>query len=74
MSKKIKAKDLDKKFDKGEDVLEHFEVENTIKRVNIDFPIEVLNELDLLARKRGVTRQSLLKMWIYDKVKEEKAS
>jgi hypothetical protein len=74
MKKKIKAKDLDKRFDQGEDVLEHFELENTIKRVNIDFPIGVLKDLDSLAKERGVTRQSLLKMWIFDRVKEEKAS
>ncbi len=74
MKKRIKAQDLDKKFDNGDDVLDHFELESKIKRVNVDFPVDVLSDLDQLAKKRGVTRQSLLKMWIYDKVQKEKAS
>lgn len=74
MKSTIKAQDLDKKFENDEEVLDHFETENIIKRVNIDFPSSVLRDLDRLAKERGVTRQSLLKIWIFDKVKEEKAS
>lgn len=73
--KKVKAKDLDKKFDNGkEDILDHFDLDNPVKRVNVDFPVAVLKDLDELAKKRGVTRQSLLKIWVFEKIQQENAS
>ncbi len=69
----MKAKELDKKFnDNSEDILNHFEPIEKSKRVNIDFPPDVLNDLDQIAKTIGVTRQSLLKMWIYTNVQIEK--
>jgi len=68
----MKAKKLDKKFDDNQkDILEDFEPLNLTKRVNVDFPIDVLKDLDKIAKSRGVTRQSLLKMWVYDKIQQE---
>lgn len=70
----MKAHELDKKFDDNEeDVTKHFTVEARTKRVNVDFPIKVLQDLDAEAEKRGVTRQSLLKLWIYEKIQSELA-
>ena len=71
--KKIKAKDFDATFDSGEDVTKHLDkskvrrVNEELRRVNIDFPAWVISSLDREARRLGVTRQSLVKMWIAEK-------
>ncbi len=75
--KKIKAKDFDESFDRGEDVTKHLDkskarrVNAELKRVNIDFPVWVIESLDREARRLGITRQSLVKMWIAEKFKTE---
>ena len=67
MTTKIKAKKLDEAFDSGEDVSAYLDkskarrVNETQKRVNIDFPVWVIAGLDREARRLGVTRQSLVK-------------
>ncbi len=72
-SGKIKAKDFDAAFDAGEDVSSFLDigearrVNTAIKRVNIDFPVWVVASLDKEARRLGVTRQSLVKMWIAER-------
>lgn len=78
--KKIKAKDFDAAFERGEDVTKYINKSKSrrpneqLRRVNIDFPAWVIESLDKEARRLGVTRQSLVKMWIAQKVKEETAS
>jgi hypothetical protein len=73
----MKAKDLDKKFDDGDFILDQFDL-NTIrkpmldqKRVNIDFPVWVIQSLDEESRRLGVTRQSLIKVWIAEKLENK---
>lgn len=74
--KKTKAKDFDAAFDRGEDVTKYLDkskvrrVNSELKRVNIDFPIWVISSLDKEARRLGITRQSLVKMWIAEKFKD----
>lgn len=71
--KKVKAKVFDAAFDRGEDVTEYLDkkkarrVNAELKRVNIDFPVWVIESLDKEARRLGVSRQSLVKMWIAEK-------
>jgi hypothetical protein len=66
----MKAKELDRKFEADEDVLQHFDLSKAtrpnleIKRVNVDFPQWMVSSLDREATRLGVTRQSLIKMWI----------
>jgi hypothetical protein len=74
MKKKIvRAKDFDLAFDRGEDVTRYLDkskarrVNAELKRVNIDFPVWVIANLDKEARRLGITRQSLVKMWIAEK-------
>jgi hypothetical protein len=73
-AKTIDAKTLDERFDDGEDVLEFFDLENATrpnrvtKRVNVDFPGWMVQRLDHQAKKRGVTRQALIKMWLADRL------
>jgi hypothetical protein len=71
-TKKISNKELEDKFNKGESVLEFFDTEKPIKRVNVDFNAETVKELDRIAKGINITRQSLIKFWISDKIKEEK--
>jgi hypothetical protein len=71
----MKASELDKIFDDGEeDILPYLDLSKAtrpnleLKRVNVDFPQWVVNGLDREAQRLGVTRQSLIKMWIAEKL------
>jgi len=74
--KSIKAEEFDAKFDSGGDISEYLELSNALrphqaqKRVNVDFPKWMIQSLDKEARKLGVTRQSIIKIWIAEKLKE----
>jgi hypothetical protein len=75
----MKASELDKKFDDGvEDVIEEFDLSKATrpnkeqKRVNVDFPVWMVESLDREASRLGVTRQSIIKIWIAERL--EKAS
>ena len=73
--KTITAEELDRKFDAGEDISDYlilskpYSLGEEIKRVNVDFPIWMVVGLDREAKHLGVTRQSLIKMWIAEKLK-----
>lgn len=70
----MKAHELDTKFDNNEDVLDSFDLKSAQranqkqKRVNVDFPIWMVESLDREAKRLGVTRQSLIKLWLADKL------
>lgn len=70
----MKAEEFDKKFDAGEDIMDYVDLSSARrpnlepKRVNVDFPIWMVNELDREARRLGVTRQSIIKMWIDERL------
>ncbi len=72
----MKAKDLDKKFDDGEDILKYLElarvrrVDQEQRRVNVDFPIWMIHSLDKEAKRLGIPRQSLIKMLIAKHIEE----
>ncbi len=74
--KSIKAEEFDLKFETGEDITEYLELSKTLKpgleqkRVNVDFPVWMIHLLDKEAKKLGVTRQSIIKVWIADKLNE----
>jgi len=66
----MKAKTFDKKFDAGEDISRSLDLARTKrgnqqqKRVNVDFPIWMVQALDEEAGRLGVTRQSIIKIWV----------
>lgn len=69
-NKKIKAADFDHAFEQG-DVEEHLDLTSVkvhypTQRITIDFPKIILEELDIEAAKIGVTRTSLIKIWVAD--------
>lgn len=75
----MKAKTFDRKFDSGKDVMKHLDLSKTKRpgqeqrRVNVDFPVWMIESLDEEASRLGVTRQSVIKMWIAERL-EHKAS
>jgi hypothetical protein len=72
----MNARDFDKKFELGEDVTDNFgfsgsrRVNQELKRVNIDFPVWVVEKLDKQSKRLGISRQALVKVWIAEKLKE----
>ncbi len=72
----MKAKALDKKFDAGEDISKYLDLSRATrpgqdqKRVNVDFPVWMINSLDKEAKRLGVTRQSIIKVWIAERLQE----
>jgi predicted DNA binding CopG/RHH family protein len=71
-SMKIKAADFDKAFEKG-DVSRFLDKSklktyNTIQRINVDIPKEMLHNVDQEAARIGVPRTSLIKMWIAERL------
>ncbi len=71
----MKASEFDKKFDAGDDVGDVVDWSQARRpneeprRVNVDFPAWVVEALDRQARHLGVSRQSLIKLWIAEKLK-----
>lgn len=67
---KAKAKDLDKRFDAGEDITKYLDLSKASRpgheqrRVNVDFPVWMIASLDREASRLGVARQALIKMLI----------
>jgi hypothetical protein len=76
----MKASELDRKFDDGESVMDMLDLASTRKlnldqrKVNVDFPIWMIESLDRVARKLGVTRQSVIKMWLAERLEREEAA
>ncbi|KAF0808837.1 CopG family transcriptional regulator [Alcanivorax sp. S71-1-4] len=72
----MKAKDFDRRFDDGEDVSAHLDPRqarraNTAqKRVNVDFPVWMIEALDREASRLGVTRQSIIKVWLAERLEQ----
>ncbi len=70
----MKASDFEAKFDAGDDVAADVDWSKArrpnmeMRRVNVDFPAWVVEGLDRQASRLGVTRQSLIKMWIAEKL------
>lgn len=81
--KKITSKEFDEKFDNNEDIDEFLDFSTAIrlkdmkklktqtKKVNVDFPEWIIDSLDKEAQRIGVTRQSIIKVWIAERLKEE---
>ena len=69
----MKASTFDKKFDSGEDITKYLDLSRATKpgqeqkRVNVDFPVWMIHRLDREARRLGVPRQSLIKIWIAER-------
>jgi len=77
----MKAKDFDKKFDDNKsDVIDDLDLSTlkrtnqAQKRVNVDFPSWVIESLDKEASRVGVTRQSIIKLWLVERLEKKAAN
>ena len=76
----MNASEFDRKFDANESVMDVLDLASARKpnlaqkRVNVDFPIWMIESLDGTARRLGVTRQSVIKMWLAERLEREDAS
>ena len=73
----MKAKDFDRKFDDNkQDIIDDLDLSTFKrpnqgqKRVNVDFPSWVIDSLDRVASRVGVTRQSIIKLWLVERLEE----
>jgi len=77
---KMKAEEFDERFDAGEDVTSFLDLETARRpgleqrRVNVDFPSWMVAALDREAKRLGVTRQSIIKVWIADRLEHQPES
>jgi hypothetical protein len=77
MKKKyITASEFDEKFDSGEDISEYLDIDNASrpglnqKKVSVNLPSWMVSRLDHEAKKMGITRQSVIKVWIAEKLQK----
>ena len=76
----MKAEQLDTIFESGEDLLAHLDLSTARrlnlqqKRVNVDLPIWMIENLDREADRVGVTRQSIIKVWLAERLKMERSA
>lgn len=72
----MKAKNFEKKFNNGHDISKYLDMskvrrpEQEQKRVNVDFPIWMIHYLDKEAKRLGVPRQSIIKVWVAERLEK----
>jgi len=73
----ITAQEFEQRFDDGEDITPYID-ESSIhrpglesRRVNVDFPEWIIQKLDLQSKLIGVSRQSLIKLWVSERIQQE---
>ena len=70
----MKAKDFEQRFDEGVDLTASLDLSKARRvlqeqrRVNVDFPTWMIDSLDREASKLGVTRQSVIKVWLAERL------
>ncbi len=70
----MKAKKFEQQFDEGVDITASLDLSKAKrvlqeqKRVNVDFPTWMIDSLDREASKLGVTRQSVIKVWLAERL------
>ncbi len=76
----MKAKKFEQQFDEGVDITAHLDLSKAKrvlqeqKRVNVDFPTWMIDSLDREASKLGVTRQSVIKVWLAERLEATASS
>lgn len=76
----MKAEEFDRLFDDGEDVSSSLDLASARRpgleqrRVNVDFPVWMIESLDREARRLGVTRQSIIKVWIAERLEHREST
>lgn len=66
----MKATKFDEEFDNGESIIDYLDLKNIrkpnleLKRINIDIPVWIVESLDKEAKRIGISRQAIIKMWL----------
>ncbi len=72
----MKAREFDNKFDEGKDISKYLDISKARrpkqeqKRVNVDFPLWMVQLLDKEAKRLGVPRQSIIKVWVAERLEK----
>jgi len=72
----MKAREFDRKFDEGRNISKYLDLSGAKrsaqeqKRVNVDFPLWIIHQLDKEAKRLGVPRQSIIKVWIAERLEK----
>ena len=72
----MKANEFDKKFESGTDIINTLDLSKAKrpmldqKRVNVDFPLWMIESMDREANRLGVTRQSIIKIWLAERLEQ----
>ncbi len=84
--KVITEEEFDEMFDNGEDIDEFLDhasarvivpdpeetfVTTLTRKVNLDLPVDMIEQIDVQARRCGQPRQSLLRTWVWERLREE---
>jgi predicted DNA binding CopG/RHH family protein len=84
MKKKMLAKstkEFDRRFDEGEDIHDIIDMSKATVvyhgkkvRITLDISETLVSEIDNIRRRIGVDRGALIKVWLHERVKQEKAA
>jgi len=72
----MKARDFDKEFDENKNITRYLDISKARrpgqiqKRVNVDFPLWMINLLNKEAKRLGVPRQSIIKVWVAERLEK----
>lgn len=72
------SEEFDRRFDESEDITPYIDKSSVrrpgmeSRRVNVDFPEWIIQSLDVQSKLIGVSRQSLIKLWISERLQEER--
>ncbi len=72
----MKDHEFEKKFEENKDISKYLDISKVRKpgqeqkRVNVDFPLWMIDSLDKEAKRLGVPRQSIIKVWIAERIKK----
>ena len=75
----MKAEEFDKLFDEGKDITHLLDPSSArrpnqkLKRVNVDFPLWMVKQLDQESKRLGVTRQSIIKIWLAERLERTRS-
>jgi hypothetical protein len=76
----MNSSEFDRRFEEGESILEALDLEAArrprleARRVNVDFPLWMVEQLDREASRLGVTRQSIIKLWLAERLESRSAA
>ena len=76
----MKSSEFDRRFDAGDAVIGELDLDSAMrprlqqKRVNVDFPFWMVEQLDREATRLGVTRQSIIKIWLAERLEHSTVS